>query len=100
MSDDIVERLRKADKAHLFQLPPFILIEAADEIERLRVALQTSHMQLAAKMAGKSALSDEKHMAILLAAVENTHEQCVQCSTPDACNKLGRCVARPRGEHR
>lgn len=39
MSDDLIERLRKADKAHLFQLPPFILIEAADEIERLRAAL-------------------------------------------------------------
>ena len=68
MSDDLVNRLRREAGTLA------TMYAAADEIERLRAALQASRMQLAAKMAGKIALSDEKHMAILLAALENPHD--------------------------
>ena len=75
MSDDLVAKAYAAN-LHDIETQPWVaqklLIDLACEIERLRAALQTSHIQLAAKMAGKSALSDEKHMAILLAALENT----------------------------
>ena len=96
MSDDLVSQLREMAAGPVSHWPLTagrLCKEAAAKIERLRAALRTSHMQLASKMAGKRALSDEKYLSILQAALPSGNKTRLEKEVERLRSALAECCA-------